>query len=59
VGTPKVVIPKKTVPGSLTGAGFDVGDLYLCRFREFVDGLLRKFVENIIATVVFFVLTSH
>jgi len=25
VGTPKAGIPKKTVQGSLTGAGFDVG----------------------------------
>jgi len=27
--------------GSLTGAGIDVGDLHLCRFGEFVDGLRR------------------
>jgi len=36
-----VGIPEKTVQGSLTGAGFDVGDLHLCRFRELVDGLCR------------------
>jgi len=33
--------PKKTVQGSLAGAEFDVGDLRLCRFWEFVDGLHR------------------
>jgi len=37
VGTPKVGILKKTVRGSLTGAGFDVGDLHLWRFLEFLD----------------------
>jgi len=35
---------EKTVQGSLTGAGFVVGDLRLCRCREFVDGLRRNFV---------------
>jgi len=39
--TPKVGIPKRTVQGSLPGAGFDVGDLRLCRVWEFVDGLRR------------------
>jgi len=32
---------KKTGRGSLTGAGFDVGDLRLCRFREFVNSFRR------------------
>jgi len=36
---------KKTLQGSLTGAGFDVGDLRLCRFREFMDGLRRDDVS--------------
>jgi len=34
------------VQDSLTGAGFDIGDLRLCRFREFVDGLRRDEVKT-------------
>jgi len=33
---------EKRVLGSLTGAEFDVGDLRICRFREFVDGPVHR-----------------